>query len=321
MRVMIIRLLFFLAIIFISSCDSFTSPTGLSETGGVTLSAWKPCVIVHSPGFPGNRVFENQMQAVEKLQKAGRLEWFRIGEANIHGGARDYAVRAKRMGLKTIAIIPTHDLELNPLGWEDTYRTFKHLYGSLVDIWQIGGEIQNPDPTVNLVTMTPEEYMRKFRNLYRYIKERYPSDMITNAPTFGSGYGAEELQRFIEAGLLDIETDQLLSRNLIIAVHIYTSNVLRDYGKVFNRYQSQLARKRVWVTETGVDGDREQVEWVNKTYPIIINTLHPEMICWYALYAGDPPEAVPGAGLIYNVDNGLPVVERELFKRLTGEIR
>ena len=166
--------------------------------------------------------------------------------------------------------------------------------------------------------MTPEEYIPKLSKLYNYVKRRYPGDVITSAPTFGAFPGGRELETFIKLGLLDIETDLARRHNFIIALHAYTSNNLEDYGKVFNRYSQQLSQKRVWVTETGVNDSSKHIHWVSNFYPAIINAVHPEMICWYVLWAGDASGGHNQHGLITNVENGLPLEERDLFSRLIG---
>jgi len=295
--------------------NSFIGPSELADT--VSLASWRPCVVVQNPGFRGDKEFEVQMQEVEKLYNAGTMRWMRLGGANLKGHALDYAIEAKSMGLNVIGGITLADLE--SLGWENTYDRMKQIFGSNVDIWQIGGEIANTDPSVNLVTMSPEEYVPKLRNLYNHIKERYPGDTITSAPTYGSIPGPrEEFEKLIHHGLLDIETDPTRSRNLIITIHVYTSNALEDYGKVFNRYNRELSQKRIWVTETGRNNVSEQINWVNRFYPSILNTVHPEMICWYVLWAGDEPGGHNEHGLINNVNNGLPLVESDLFIQLSG---
>ena len=48
-------------------------------------------------------------------------------------------------------------------------------------MWEIAGEISNPDPNVNPVTITPEYYMSKFSNLYHHVKSRYPGTTLTSA--------------------------------------------------------------------------------------------------------------------------------------------
>ena len=299
------------------SCGDFFNPSGPSGISAEALTSWRPCVTVQNPGFRGTPEFEIQMQAVEKLQRAGSLKYMRLGGTDMRGVGLDYAVEAKRLGLQTIGIIRLADLELNPQGWENTYDQYKNIYGNSVDVWQIGGEVKNADPSVNLVKMEPKLYILKFKRLFEHIRQRYPEDIVTNAPTFGSHPGArEEFEKFIEAGLLEIEPDS--NSNLIIAVHIYTSDALEDYGKVFNRYSSQLIRKTIWVTETGVNDPSQHVNWVTGFYANIISTLHPQLICWYVLYGGEGLSDHGGHGLITNVSNGLPLEERELFIRLTG---
>lgn len=234
------------------------------------------------------------------------MTWIRMGASSPDGIGLDYFQRARAMGLKIFGIIGLHDLET--YGWENAFDSIYRTYPA--DIWEIAGEISNGDPYVNpLGTTTPEVFMPKFRRLYEHVKRNYPGVVLTSPPTFGSGsVGAVELERFIELGMLDMD--------IIIAVNVYTEHALSRYAAVFSKYGSRLARKRIWVTETGGYGAEVQVDWVENFYPRLVNTFHPEMICWYALWVGDQPGGDNPFGLITNVENGQPLMERPLFKKL-----
>lgn len=315
------RLVFALAasalLSFTLACDrlfTVTGPSPITNSGFSTLPAWSPCVVVHVPGREGDPAMENQMAAVAKLQQAGRMTWIRLGSSNPkdYGNGlfegRDYFIRAKSMGLKVFGIIHLHDLET--YGWENAFDSIYRQYPA--DIWEIAGEISNGDPSVNpLGTTTPEIFMPKFRRLYEHVRRNYQGVALTSPATFGSGSdGAAELERFIELGMLDMD--------IIIAVNVYTEHALSRYASSFAKYGSQLAHKRIWVTETGISDPDRQIEWVEYFYPKLVQTFNPEMICYYALWVGDNPGDHNPFGMITNVENGQQLVERPLFKALTG---
>jgi hypothetical protein len=78
-----------------------------------------------------------------------------------------------------------------------------------------------------------------------------------------------------------------------------------------------LAGKRLWVTETGSSNPDNHIAWVQEFYPRLANAVHPEMICWYALWGGDGA-GDNGFGLLDRVESG-ETVERSLFKALAGQ--
>jgi hypothetical protein len=251
------------------------------------------------------RPLEAQFEAIDKLQRAGRLSWVRLGGLSIRGDGQDYLQEAKTRGLKVFAIVNLDDLN-SRLSWEDAFDEVYSLYPG-VDIWEIAGEISNP--FINNPTMTPEEFMPKFKELVSYIKTNYPGIQIASPPTLGSVGGPLEFQKFVELGLLDMD--------VIITVNVYTSDALRQYSSIFDRHSSRLNNHRIWVTETGSSNPDNHIDWVNNFYPNLINTLRPEMICWYALWTGDVGGDNP-FGLITGVESG-EFEERQLFKELTEE--
>jgi hypothetical protein len=211
------------------------------------------------------------------------------------------------MGLRIFSIIHMTDLE--SAGWETAFDRLYATYPS--DIWEIAGEISNPDPRVNPVTVTPEYYMSKFRNLYNHVKTNYPRAVLTNAPPYGSGStGSPELEEFFKLGLLDMD--------IVVAINVYSNHALSRYATVIDKYADRLVGKRIWVTETGSSNPDNHVAWVQEFYPRLVNTVHPEMICWYAMWGGDGAESDNGFGLLDQLSVGQPI-ERPLFKALVGE--
>lgn len=300
---------FVLAVLLAVGCDKFQTPVSPSPTGSeaatVNLSAWRPCVGVQTPGSRGSRVFEVQMDAVRRLREAGKMQWIRLGGSFLDGTGRDYGMLAKSWGMNVFGIIHLHDLESGG-SWESVFdrMVMTHPY---VDYWEIAGEVSNTDPGVNPNgPTTPEIFMEKFKGLYSYVKQRYPNVTLVSPPTLGSRGGPSEFERFVQLGLLEMD--------LVIAVNIYTRSALESYSAVFDRYAGRMARRRIWVTETGVAPPQRQIDWVNDMYPRINRALRPEMICWYILYDGEHDN---GNGMIGAVERPEPYYS-DLFKALVG---
>jgi hypothetical protein len=269
----------------------------------LNTNAWAPCVVVQSPG---GVAFGAQMAAAEKLQRAGKMTWIRLN-THLDGTGLEYHLQARRMGLKIFSIVSLKDLET--AGWESAFDRLFATYPS--DIWEIAGEITNPDPNVNPATVTPDYYMAKFRSLYSYVRSRYPGVTLTSAPTYGTGNsGAAELEKFFDLGLLDMD--------VVVAMNVYSHPALSSYATVIDRYAARLAGKRIWITETGSSNPDNHIAWVQDFYPRLVNTLHPEMICWYALWGGAGAGGDNGFGLLDQVESG-QTVERPLFRALAGE--
>jgi hypothetical protein len=295
-----------LSIFVYSGCAGATAPASPSPLAAAVIdnsvNSWAPCVVVQSPG---GAPFTVQMDAARALQRAGRMTWIRLN-AHLDGSGVEYHAEARRMGLKILSIVHLQDLESS--GWEAAFDRLHATYPS--DIWEIAGEISNPDPNVNPITVTPAYYMSKFKNLYNYVKARYPGATLMNAPTFGTGTnGSAELEEFFTRGLLEMDT--------VVAINVYSNPALSSYATVIDRYAARLAGKRIWVTETGSSNPDNHIAWVQAFYPRLFNTVHPEMICWYAMWGGDGSGSDNGFGLLDRVEGG-HVIERPLFKALTG---
>jgi hypothetical protein len=275
------------------------SPIDAAVSAASTL-AWSPCIVVQSPGGPA---FNIQIDAARALQRAGKLTWIRLN-THLDGRGLEYHIEARRMGLKIFSIIHMADLE--SAGWQAAFDRLHATYPS--DMWEIALEISNPDPNVNPVTVTPEYYMSKLKDLYDYVRRRYPGVMLTSAPSFGSGNsGSSELDEFFKLGLLDMD--------VIIAINVYSNPALSAYASVIDKYAPRLAGKRIWVAETGSANPDNHIAWVQEFYPRLMNTVHPEMICWYAMWGGAGAGSDNGFGLLDNVESG-HMVERPLFKAL-----
>jgi hypothetical protein len=291
------------ALLYTGCRRSPAAASAVPEGAAVNTNAWAPCVVVQSPG---GVPFGVQMAAVRKLQQAGKMTWIRLN-THLDGTGLEYHLEARRMGLRIFSIIALKDLET--AGWE---AAFDRLYGTYPsDIWEIAGEITNSDPNVNPVTVTPDYYMAKFKSLYSYVRTRYPGVTLTSAPTYGTGTaGAAELEQFIELGLLDMD--------VVVAMNVYSHPALSSYATVIDRHAARLAGKRIWVTETGSSNPDNHIAWVQEFYPRLLNTVHPEMICWYALWGGAGAGGDNGFGLLDQVESG-QAIERPLFRVLAGE--
>jgi len=298
------RVLIFGLCVCLYGCQRASLPVSASPIDaaviGANTYAWSPCVVVQSPGGPP---FNIQMDAARALQRAGKMTWIRLN-THLDGAGLAYHVEARRMGLKIFSIVHLADLE--SAGWQTAFDRLHAMYPG--DVWEIAGEISNPDPNVNPVTVTPEYYMSKFKDLYDYVRRRYPGVVLTSAPPIGSGNsGSSELDEFFKLGLLDMDA--------IIAINVYSNPALSGYASVIDKYATRLAGRRIWVTETGSANPDNHIAWVQEFYPRLMNTVHPEMICWYAMWGGDGAGNDNGFGLLDSVESG-HMVERPLFKAL-----
>lgn len=119
----------------------------------------------------------------------------------------------------------------------------------------------------------------------------------------------------------DVDSTQHASRRNrppVVALNVYSNAALSNYAAIIDKYAARLAGKRIWVTETGSGNPDNHIAWVQQFYPRLVNTLHPEMICWYAMWTGDVAEGDNGFGLLDQADSG-QAVERSLFRALAGE--
>jgi hypothetical protein len=232
------------------------------------------------------------------------LTWIRLN-ARLDSSGLEYHLQARQMGMKIFSIVHLDDLEA--AGWQAAFDRLYATYPS--DIWQIGNEISNP--AINRVTVTPENYISQFKRLNDYVKSRYPGTLLASAATVGTGNGGSaELEQFFQLGLLDMDA--------VVSINVYSNSAMSSYATVIDEYAARLAGKRIWVTETGSSNPDNHLAWVQEFYPRLVNSVHPEMICWYAMWGGDGAGGDNGFGLLDRVESGA-TVERSLFKALAGE--
>jgi len=243
------------------------------------------------------------MEAASALQRAGKMRWIRLN-APLDSSGLEYHLQARQMGMRILSIVHLDDLA--SAGWEAAFDRLYATYPS--DIWEIAGEISNP--AINRAVITPESYMAQFKLLYDYVRTRYPGVTLASAATFGTGNsGSSELEQFFKLGLLDMDT--------VVTLNVYSNAALSSYAAVIDKYATRLAGRRIWVTETGSSNPDNHLAWVQEFYPRLVNSVHPEMICWYALWGGDAG-GDNGFGLLDRVETGA-ATERSLFKALAGE--
>jgi hypothetical protein len=283
----------------LTSTSTAPSPLSSSPTAQDT-NAWSPCLVVQSPG---GTPFHVQMDAARTLQRAGKMTWIRLN-VQLDASGLEYHLQARQMGMKIFSIVHLDDLEA--AGWETAFDRLYATYPS--DIWQIGNEISNP--AINRATTTPETYISQFKRLNDYVRSRYPGTTLASAATVGTGNsGSSELEQFFTLGLLDMQT--------VIAINVYSNSALSSYATVMDQYAARLAGKRIWVTETGSSNPDNHLAWVQAFYPRLVNSVRPEMICWYAMWGGDGAGGDNGFGLLDRVESG-STIERSLFKALAG---
>lgn len=240
-----------LILFVLTNCD-FNRPTGPShyseyftesEVADVKLN-WDPYVGVHPFG-----IYENTQQPhLEKLINAGMLRGVRLENLD------DPVAQSLAMWF--------HNYEVEVLGlFENEYLrnpdicqifTQQHVVPNpRVKVWEIGNEVD---------FMTPEEYIRIFKELYNYAKINHPDIiLIPHAPS-GTHGGAEIFRRMIDAGLDKLELP-------IIAIHFYSTESLDGLAN----FRSQLAKisisTRIWITETSAGDWAKEINHVRKMYP------------------------------------------------------
>src|SRR5690349_12193886 len=110
-----------------AGCARSSNPAAPAQAQVVTpmmTNAWAPCVVVQSPG---GTAFTTQMNAVSKLQRAGRMSWIRLN-THLDGSGVEYHLEAKRMGLRIFSIVALQDLER--AGWQSAFDRLYAMYPS-----------------------------------------------------------------------------------------------------------------------------------------------------------------------------------------------
>lgn len=306
------------SVLLMSACDHLPQLTGPSSVNSsnnssngsgnsTNLSSWSPYVVVHTPG----NALEAYRQTMPALIANGNLRGVRIGiykgEGNnfVNQGLLD-------MGLEGLGIIDNYylfDPNIEQV-MDDAIRWYPRI-----KVFQIGNELTTILPKSG-PQISVEQYMAVFDRIYRHVERNYPDIKLVTQSTFGSGsYGSIELERMDQLGLHNYSPSRVF-----IGLNCYSVSSAVNYASVLDSHS--FRGYQVWVTETGISDPEQQVEFVQRVYPVLVDYLRPARdrfgnprIYWYTYYGGDSlPDG--GYGLIKNLSNP---EKSPLYRVLAGE--
>ncbi len=128
------------------------------------------------------------------------------------------------------------------------------------------------EPT-NFRGISPEDYVRLFlRPVYLDLKARRPDLPVVAAAPVGGRDGVIRLERMLRAGL-EAYCD-------IIAVHVYDERVIP--------LLPQALERPVWVTEAGVIGTANHLDWYLRTLPMLQGLPQVERVFYFDLFDSQP---------------------------------
>lgn len=234
---------------------------------------WSPFVVVHNHAgaIPGYKNF------LQTLKNRGVLQGIRI---TLNPSDPRVEEEMIGLGLDVLGIIPNEALSS-----EFEVMRYIDAYNGRIKYFQIGNEV------TTFTRMTIDQYMTVFLKVYGKVvnSSRYDSVTLLTQSTIGSSgikaYGGNELRRMVELGL---RSTVLSTQRVIVAMNIYTDNVLNDYAAVRSEYLLNYDQGgyRIWVTETGDCSLSRQIDHVRNFYPKL-SQLGPERTYYYAVWGGD----------------------------------
>lgn len=129
------------------------------------------------------------------------------------------------------------------------------------------------EPT-HFLGFPPDVYVRQFlAPVYDDLKEMDPEVVVVSAAEVGSVDGYFRVRTMLETGL-ESSCDR-------VAYHVYSRRVIP--------LLAGLARKPVWVTESGIEGPDNHLGWVRDVFPEIRQVIgNVERIFYYQLFDFDP---------------------------------
>lgn len=170
-------------------------------------------------------------------------------------------------GYKILGVITDHggeaalleELKNNP---EATLQAYFSSCPS-VKYWQILNE-----PT-SFHNISPTNYVKDYlAPAARFIRTHYPQLTIVSAAPKGNSQGPILMAEMAAAGL-----EKYCDR---VAVHIYNPIAIIDYADIL--------KKKVWITETGINNQQQHIAWARDTLRAVREALNPERIFWYTLW-------------------------------------
>jgi len=294
-----------------AACDSGRTLSPLSPSDVLSdprlavevLAQWSPYVGIHVTG----EAQAAYRDAVSALQSAGRLRGARI-EISRSLSAADPTYRTIRdTGIELLGLISNEFLFS-----ANVEQEIDQIFAAFPEIrhFQIGNEVTTILPTSG-PTVTIEQYMTLFRQIYDHVQNRHPgrATLLTQS-TLGSGLrGPEELESMVNLGITDFDP-----RHVIIAINLYDLDHVGQYSGLLG---GALRQFRLWVTESGIRDPDLHMSWIRDNYPRIRNLVRAERVYWYIMWGGDTgPDT--GFSLIRNPENFPHYSRSPLFELLTG---
>lgn len=233
------------------------------------------------------KLVDLQLQVVYELG----FEWIRIPISfNRFGpdflGAIPYVRAARALGIHVLGIIDQFsgfDL-VNALSRRSTREEVLKVYLEIFDSpvapatsaipasGSFAAQVLN-EPT-NFLGIHPVDYVREFlAPSYDRLKEEDPNLVVISAAEVGGVDGVLRMRAMFEAGL-----ERYCDR---VAFHVYDE-------KIISRL-SGMARKGVWITESGVRGTERHLDWVTRVFEEISSGISGvEHIFYFILCDLDP---------------------------------
>lgn len=235
--------------------DFLNSPSSIGRS--TVQKAWSPYIGIHAYGGG-----ESQKPYLEQLIKAGVLKGARI-EGLSNPVVQQFAEWLNFRGVEVLGLFENKYLR-DP----NVYQIFGEQVrqNPTVRVWEIGNEV------TGFISMSPQEYMPIFRNLFYYVKTNHLD--VKLAPQ------SDGLGEMLDAGL-----DQLIRDGLqIVTVHFYGRETLKVTLNLED-LEKQIARVpgtvQIWVTETGDNNWSNQISHVETNYPRLRSVLRAIRIFWY----------------------------------------
>ena len=193
-----------------------------------------------------------------------------------------YVRAARALGLDVLGVISQFNgFDLvqaiaDPETRDEVLETYIRIFGDDVPVASpaipaLGAfAVQILNEPTHFLGIAPGAYVRDFlRPAYYHLKEDDPAIPIVSASAIGSASGLLQTREMIEAGL-ELYCDR-------VAFHLYSTDFLAEVAK--------LATKPVWVTESGVRGAANHLEWMTTRFDRIRREVPAtERIFWFDLF-------------------------------------
>lgn len=223
-----------------------------------------------------------------------------------------YVRAARALGIDVLGILSQHtgfDL-LQALSRPETRRAVLRAYLAIFagpvapatfDVPAAGRfALQVLNEPTHFHGIPPEQYVQEYlAPVYEDLKRLDPALTVVAAAELGNMDGLLRLRAMFEHGLED-HCD-------VVAYHVYSRKLVPHLAGL-------LARRPVWVTETGAEGVAHHLPWVREAYPEIRRAVGPEEVFWFQLFDFDKDryrlvDIVPDGPGYRSVVESAPLVE------------